>query len=861
MSVNSKSSQTPVMRQYYEVKSKNPDAIILFRMGDFYETFDKDALIASDILGIVLTKRSNGKASNVDLAGFPYHSLDNYLPKLVKAGYKVAICEQVEDAKLVKGIVRREVVEVVTPGTIFTENNSTQFKNNYIGCLNFSKNKVGLALIDISTGQFHMGEFLSNDLCNVLLKFSPTEIVISRSMIYSNEKWFLKLRPFVTKLENWYFDFEISYELLINNFQVKSLKSFGCEGFRNGIIAGGVLIDHIKNNLNSSIKQITKIEPIIEKGYMSLDNFTIRNLEIFQSLRDQSFKGTLFDTLNKTKTPGGSRLLKHWLVFPLTNKSDLYNRYDIVSAFIKDKSILESISNSLRKVIDVEKSFVKICRGTINPQELILFSETLSKIPIWIDKLSKSKNKGFRFILDLFKNSNQIVNRIKTTISENTPNQIKSGNVILPNVDIKLDELRLIYNSSKTWIINYESGLRDKLNIPKLKIGFNRVFGYYIELSKIHIERVPDYFMRKQTLSNSERYVTDELKEYELKVLNAEQSIFDIENCIFSDLCKEIIRFSKIIKNNAHGINYVDLMTSFANIAIQNNYVRPQLSNNAKILIKEGRHPVVEKLLPGREKFIPNNLSMDSKKNQIHLITGPNMSGKSTFLRQVGLITIMAQIGSFVPAKQAKIGMVDRLFTRVGASDNLAAGESTFLVEMIESANILNNITKKSLILLDEIGRGTSTYDGLSIAWGITEYIHDHLDIKPRTLFATHYHELTRLDRVLDRLENYHVKVKEDKSDIFFMRSISKGPADKSYGIQVAKMAGLPPKVIERSSQVLKSLTRRDNGKRYLSEDKQMPIFENDKNFIFKKIKDLNINSMTPIEALKFLDKLKNEIK
>ena len=594
---------------------------------------------------------------------------------------------------------------------------------------------------------------------------------------------------------------------------------------------------------------------------MSLDNFTIRNLEIFQSLMDQSFKGTLFDILNKTKTPGGSRLLKHWLVFPLTNKSDIYDRYDIISAFIKDKSILKSISNSLRKVIDVERLFVKICRGTVNPQELILFSKTLSKIPIWIDELSKSKNEGFRFILGLFKNSNQIVEKINTTISENTPNQIKSGNVILPNLDIKLDKLRLIFNNSKTWISNYESDLREKLEIPKLKIGFNRVFGYYIELSKIHIERVPDYFLRKQTLSNRERFVTNKLKEYELKVLNAEQEIFDIENRIFSDLCEEITRFSKIIKNNAHGINYIDLITSFTNIAIENNYVRPQLSNNTEILIKGGRHPVVEKLLPGREKFITNNLSMDSKKNQIHLITGPNMSGKSTFLRQIGLITIMAQIGSFVPANKAKIGIVDRLFTRVGASDNLAGGESTFLVEMIESANILNNITKKSLILLDEIGRGTSTYDGLSIAWGITEYIHDHLDLKPRTLFATHYHELTRLDRVLDRLENYHVKVKEHKSDIFFMRSISKGPADKSYGIQVAKMAGLPRKVIERSSQVLKSLTRKDNVKRYLNEDNQMAMFENNKNFILKKIEDLNINSMTPIEALKFLNELKNEIK
>ena len=468
-------------------------------------------------------------------------------------------------------------------------------------------------------------------------------------------------------------------------------------------------------------------------------------------------------------------------------KSVINKRYEIISAFIKNKNILEFISKSLNEVVDLERVLVRICRFTVNPQELNSFSNTLLKIPIWLDELILSGDKRFKILIDLFKNSSHIFKNIKNTFSECPPSQIKSGNVILPNVDNKLDELRLIFNNSKAWIINYECDLRKELEIPKLKIGFNRVFGYYIEISKIQISRVPDYFVRKQTLSNSERYITDKLKEYEFKILNAEQEIFKIENNIFLDLCKWITKYSKIIKVNAYGINYVDLISTFANNAIQNNYVRPELSNNTEIQIKDGRHPVVEKLLPSREKFISNDLHMDSKTNQIHLITGPNMSGKSTFLRQIGLISIMAQIGSFVPAKKAKIGIVDRLFTRVGANDNLAGGESTFMVEMIESANILNNFTKKSLILLDEIGRGTSTYDGLSIAWSITEYIHDHLNIKPRTLFATHYHELTKLDNTLDRLENYHIDVREHDGNILFMRSISKGPADKSYGIRWVK--------------------------------------------------------------------------
>ena len=862
--IKKKTSDTPVMVQFNNIKAQYPDTLVLFRMGDFYETFDNDALITSKILGIVLTKRSNGKSSNVNLAGFPYHSIDNYLPKLVKAGHRVAICEQVENPKISKGIVKREVVEIITPGTIISEQALHQKSNSYIGSLHFQAEQVGISFIDTSTGEFFLGECNQENLNNLLLKFSPSEIVVSKSTPYSSSKWFGEFRPFVTQIDNWMFDYTNAYKQLVDNFKLKSLKGFGCENFKIGIVSGGALLNHLKNNLSSSVKHISKIQPIINKGFMVLDEFTIRNLEIFQSLMTQGIHGTLIETLDKTRTPGGGRLLRKWLLFPLTEKEGINKRLKIISAFIDNKKVLKSISLSLKNVVDIERVLGKINKGKSSPLEVLAMGETLSKIPGWFDELSSNIDQRFLLLTDLFSDSKKIVNQIFSTIDKSAPNQIKLGNVIRPKVNIELDELREIFNSGKNWISSYETKIKSELDIPKLKIGFNRIFGYFIEVTKVHIKKIPNTFIRRQTLVNSERYVTEDLKNYETKILNAEEKIFEIETRIFFELCQFILNDAKKIQINALAISHLDLMCCFSNNAIENKYVKPDISNNCELVIGHGRHPVVEKLIPATDKFIANDLNINSDINQIHLITGPNMAGKSTYLRQIGLITIMAQIGSYVPAKIAKIGIVDRLFTRVGASDNLSGGESTFMVEMIEAANIINNMTTKSLILLDEIGRGTSTYDGLSIAWAITEYLHNQNIARPRTLFATHFHELTKLENSLDRLVNYHVEVKEFDSEITFLRSIVKGVGDKSYGIQVAKMAGLPNKLIDRSYEILNfylknSKENNNENNPFLAE--QLSIFNRTEPAIEKIIKDLDLDSITPLEAIKILYEIKKQLK
>ena len=858
-----KTNDTPVMVQFNNIKSQYPDTLILFRMGDFYETFDNDALITSKILGIVLTKRSNGKSSNVNLAGFPYHSIDNYLPKLVKAGHRVAICEQVENPKLSKGIVKREVVEIVTPGTIISEQALHQKANSYIGSLYFKTDYVGVSFIDTSTGEFFLGECKQENLNNLLLKFSPSEIVVSKSTSYKSSKWFGEFRPFVTQIENWMFDYTNAYKQLIDNFKLKSLKSFGCENFKIGIVSGGALLNHLKINLSSSVKHISKIQPIIDKGFMVLDGFTIRNLEIFQSLMTQGTHGTLIEILDKTRTPGGGRLLRKWLLFPLTKKEGINKRLKMISAFIDNKNILKSISLSLKSVVDLERVLGKINRAKSSPSEVRAMGETLAKIPHWIDQLSSKTDQRFLLLTNLFSDSKKIVNHIFKIIDKSAPNQIKSGNVIRPNFNIELDELRSIFNSGKNWISSYESKLKSELDIPKLRIGFNRIFGYFIEVTKVHIKKIPDSFIRRQTLVNSERYVTEDLKNYETKILNAEEKIFEIETRIFFELCQYILKDAKKIQINALAISHIDLICCFSNNAIENNYVKPKISNDCELVIRNGRHPVVEKLIPVTDKFIANDLRINSNINQIHLITGPNMAGKSTYLRQIGLITIMAQIGSYVPAKTAKIGIVDRLFTRVGASDNLSGGESTFMVEMIEAANIINNMTPKSLILLDEIGRGTSTYDGLSIAWAITEYLHNQKKLRPRTLFATHFHELTKLENSLDRLLNYHVEVKEFDSEITFLRSIVKGVGDKSYGIQVAKMAGLPKALIERSYEILNFYLKNSNNNNKINPlfSEQLSIFNRTEPAIVNMIKDIDLDSITPLEAMKILNEIKKQLK
>jgi len=856
-------AQTPVMKQFLEVKSQYEDTLVLFRMGDFYETFLEDAEITAKVLGIVLTKRANGKASNVALAGFPYHALDNYLPKLVKAGYRVAICEQVEDPKLAKGIVKREVIEVVTPGTLTSDQALSDKSNRYIGSVSFEKNFAGFAFLDPSTGEFHMGECPADQLKDYLLKFSPSEMILGESVVYSTTEWYREFRPFITQIEDWVFDYDSSYRTLTQHFNLKSLKGFGCDELKLGVKTGGALMHHIKTNLSSSLDHVSKIFPVLNEGFMGLDGFTMRNLEVFQSLSTQGTHGTLVDCIDQTQTSGGGRLLRRWLHYPLTDLKRINARLDVVNAFSNNTRIMKSIRESLGKTADVERILGKVNQGKASPRDVIGIALTLQKIPEWQKELNTAGNQNLSSLAKSFIDTNLIVEKILSTINEDTPVQVKMGNVVCAGVDSDLDELRTLLHSGKEWIDNFQSSLREELDIPKLKVGFNRVFGYYIEVTKVHQDKVPETFIRKQTLVNSERFITEELKEYEEKVLNAEEKILTIESNIFSELCQFLLSSIADIHTNAKAINRTDLLAGFAATALNQNFIRPKLSDKPELEIIQGRHPVVEQLLLATEKFIPNDLCLDSTKNQIHLITGPNMAGKSTYLRQVGLIVLMAQIGSFIPAKSAKIGVVDRLFTRVGASDNLAGGESTFLVEMNEAANILNNATNKSLILLDEIGRGTATYDGLSLAWAITEYLHDTEGVAARTLFATHFHELTDLESLLERVENHHVEVKEFGDKIVFLRSIAKGTGDKSYGIHVAQMAGLPKSVIHRATEILNHHIQQsaEKGGTYTPPEpsNQMTLFQEQEFKLRKKLNELDVNTMTPLEALRTLDEIKKE--
>ena len=852
---------TPVMKQFLEIKAKYEDTIILFRMGDFYETFLDDAVITSKVLGIILTKRANGKAADVNLAGFPFHSLDNYLPKLVNAGYRVAICEQIENPKAGKGIVKRDVVEVVTPGTLTSDKTLNDKSNRYIGSMYFDKGNIGIAFLDSSTGEFHIGQCKEENLEYNLLRFCPQEVVLSNSVTYSNSSWYHTYKPFITRVDEWLFDFENAYKVLINHFRVNSLKSFGCDQMHYGISAAGALAKHLDYNLSTSIRHISKLSPIVDKGFMVLDSFTIKNLEIFNSLASQGLHGTLIECIDKTKTPGGGRLLRKNLMSPLYDIKKINNRLDTVEAFIDNPDILKNVRTDLKNVSDIQRILGRLNKAKASPKDLYALAKTLEKIPYWQTSFRSKRNKILLDFSKSFLDTSEIFKKIKDIISKNTPSHISGGNVINYGISEELDELRLIMQSGKKWIKSLENSLRDKLKIPKLKIKFNKIFGYFIEITKSHQKKIPESFVRKQTLVNSERYITEELKQYEEKVLNAEENIFLIESRIFNDLCNEILEKISLLQKNASIINYLDFLTSLAFLAINNNYTKPVLSRNSIINILDGRHPVVERLLPMTEKFIPNNTFIDSDSNQIHLLTGPNMAGKSTYLRQIGLIVIMAQIGSYVPASKLKLGLVDRLFTRVGASDNLAGGESTFLVEMIEASNILNNATKNSLILLDEIGRGTSTYDGLSLAMSITEFIHNEPNLRARTIFATHFHELTNLEKKLDRLENYYVQVREFKEKIIFLRSIAKGIGNRSYGIHVGKMAGLPKPVIDRANQIMGTYMKKSLEKHKTKDEKQHITSKNYElmAYLIKEIDQIDINNTTPYQALEILAKLKSK--
>tara|TARA_B100001146_G_scaffold68868_1_gene60913 strand:- start:78 stop:2666 length:2589 start_codon:yes stop_codon:yes gene_type:complete len=857
-----KDTGTPLMRQYMEVKTKYSDTIVLFRMGDFYETFNEDAKTAAKILGIVLTKRANGAAADVPLAGFPYHALDNYLHKLVNAGHRVAICEQVEDPKLAKGIVKREVIEVVTPGTITSEQALDQKANQYLASIHFGKSNVGFAVLDQSTGEFFIGQCLPEKLAESLRKISPREVLIAETVVYSTAKWYRELKPFVTKVEDWLYNYDQSYRTLIDHFKVKSLKGFGCEHLNEGIIAAGTIFHHITQSLSSAVDHISTIRPILDEYVMGLDGFTVRNLEVFQSLATQGTHGTLIDILDKTVTAGGGRLLKQWLNRPITYLKQLNRRLDIVESFQKKNRTLEDTQNCLKNISDIERILGRVNNGKITPKEINGLHYSLVQIPELISVLKNSNDTHLKTFIQNFVDTDGIKDRIAETLNPDAPSQVKHGNVVLDGIDPELDELRKLSIGGKEWIANLQKSERERTGIPSLKIGYNKVFGYYLEITRVHSEKVPEEYIRKQTLVNAERYITPELKEYEEKILSAEEKIESIESRIFHELCQYILSQAGVLQENAAVLSRLDVLSNFAWVSISNKYTRPIFTKAGTIKIKAGRHPVVEQLLPATERFIPNDLSMNTEKSQIHLITGPNMAGKSTYLRQVGLIVLMAQIGCFVPAESAEIGIVDKLFTRVGASDNLAGGESTFLVEMNEAANILNNATEKSLILLDEIGRGTATYDGLSLAWAITEYLHQKKEVAARTLFATHYHELTDLENTLERLENHHIAVKEFGDKIVFLRQIMPGPGDKSYGIYVAQMAGLPNQVISRAKEILNfHLTNHptdEQGKNTFVEN-QIPMFAEQESELKKDLSNLDLMQISPLEAIKKLDELKKK--
>ena len=850
------------MRQYDEIKQQYSDAIVLFRMGDFYETFNDDAILTAKILGIVLTKRSNGAAAEVPLAGFPYHSIDNYLHKLVNAGQRVAICEQVEDPKLAKGIVKREVIEVVTPGTITSDTALNEKSNQFIGCIHFANQVAGYAVLDKSTGELFIGECTSIDLTESLLKFAPREILIGSNITYSTASWYRELRPFISVIDEWLLSYEESNRILKKHFKVRSLKGFGCENLKLGVTAAGAIFQHVKASLHSSLGHVTNLKPIHDEGVMGIDSFSVKNLEVFRSLSTQGSHGTLIDLLDDTVTNGGGRKLKQWLSRPLNNINRLNNRLNVVNAFVNEKNQLNKFRIILKDVLDIERILGKVNQGKSMPRDIIGLKQSLSKVPEIKELLLNMDNKYLNEAASTFVDTESIVSLITSQFNDEVPAQIKQGNVFRKGINKKLDDLRRLMEGGKEWIDELEKNERNRTGANRLKIGFNKVFGYYIEISKSQQNNIPDEYIRKQTLVNSERYITAELKEYEEKVLSAEEHILSIEIELYSICCSKILEKVELIQTNAIILNRLDVLLTFAHLAIQNRYIKPRLSDSPYLKITDSRHPVVEQLLPSSERFISNSIDLNTTTNQIHLITGPNMAGKSTYLRQIGLIVLMAQIGSFVPAKEAEIGIVDHLFTRVGASDNLAGGESTFLVEMIEASNIVHNATPKSLILLDEIGRGTATFDGLSLAWSITEYLHNNESVAARTLFATHYHELTKLDKTLERLENYHASVKESEDEIIFLKKILPGPGNKSYGIHVAKMAGLPQIILDRANEILLHHIKNSKEKgNYLPKgnNDQISIFkENDKSYL-KDLKHIDINKLTPIEALKILDNLKKK--
>ena len=867
-------SQTPLMAQYYKIKQAHPDTVLLFRMGDFYETFEEDAKITAKVLGITLTKRANGAAGEVPLAGFPHHAVESYLPKLVRAGYRVAICEQIEDPKLAKGIVKREVIEVVTPGVVFSDKVLDHKKNNYLLSINRGELVSGVAFCDISTGDFFLFEVETARLADQVSVISPSEVLSAKRHREETASLLAKAgsEARITKLDDWVFNREYARETLLKHFGTVNLKGYGAGELDSAVCAAGAVLHYLQETQKANLTHLNRLQLYNPSEYMILDPATKRNLEITFSMSDGSKDGTLFSVLDKTETPMGGRLLKKWISSPLTSLQPVLQRQESVEVLYNSKKMREKLKKSLSGIGDLERLISRICTGRATPREMVALKYSLLEIPELIKILFETENTVMVKLRGSLIPLDEVTRKLEEAISDNPPTSLADGGVIKRGYSIELDEMREILYSGKDWITDLQRTERERTGISSLKISYNRVFGYYIEISNVHKEKVPPEYIRKQTLVNAERYITPDLKVYEDKVLNAEENTRSLETELFNDVRIFTASFTESIQSNDRLIAMLDCLLSFAEAAVEYNYVKPVVNESGKLEIHESRHPVVERILPPGEKFTPNDYLMDDSENQIIVLTGPNMAGKSVYLRQLGLLVLLAQIGSFVPAKSAEIGIVDRIFTRVGASDNITAGESTFLVEMQEAANILNNATNKSLILLDEIGRGTSTFDGLSIAWSMTEFLHENPRCAAKTLFATHYHELNEMAEIFPRIKNYRVQVREYDDKVIFLHKVSPGSADHSYGIQVAMMAGLPPQVTSRAKEILANLESKEltpyeikKAKKAKKEAEdhgyyQLSLFEFTDDALRKEIGDIKVEELTPVQALNKLDELKRKL-
>ena len=862
---------TPMMKQFLDLKAKHPDAVMLFRCGDFYETYSTDAIVAAEILGITLTKRANGKGKTIEMAGFPHHALDTYLPKLVRAGKRVAICDQLEDPKMTKKLVKRGITELVTPGVSINDNILNYKENNFLAAVHFGKASCGVAFLDISTGEFLTAEGPFDYIDKLLNNFGPKEILFERGKRLMFEGNFGS-KFFTFELDDWVFTETTAREKLLKHFETKNLKGFGVEHLKNGIIASGAILQYLTMTQHTQIGHITSLARIEEDKYVRLDKFTVRSLELIGSMNDGG--SSLLNVIDRTISPMGARLLKRWIVFPLKDEKPINERLNVVEYFFRPPDFKELIEEQLHLVGDLERIISKVAVGRVSPREVVQLKVALQAIEPIKQACLEADNASLNRIGERLNLCVSIRDRIAREINNDPPLLINKGGVIKDGVNADLDELRRISYSGKDYLLQIQQRESEETGIPSLKVAYNNVFGYYIEVRNVHKDKVHKEWIRKQTLVNAERYITQELKEYEEKILGAEDKILVLETQLYTNLVQALTEFIPQIQVNANQIARLDCLLSFANVARENNYIRPVIEDNDVLDIRQGRHPVIEKQLPIGEKYIANNVMLDSSTQQIIIITGPNMAGKSALLRQTALITLLAQIGSFVPAESAHIGLVDKIFTRVGASDNISVGESTFMVEMNEAADILNNVSSRSLVLFDELGRGTSTYDGISIAWAIVEYIHEHPKAKARTLFATHYHELNEMEKSFKRIKNYNVSVKEVDNKVIFLRKLERGGSEHSFGIHVAKMAGMPKSIVKRANEILKQLES-DNRQQGIagkplaevSENRggmQLSFFQLDDPILCQirdEILNLDVNNLTPIEALNKLNDIKKIVR